>query len=292
MMHALQSEFYGDNTRWFLARVIDSSPPFGLEGRVKIRVIGTHSRNVLDIPQADLPWAQVMIPGTSFGSSGFGHVPQILPGALVFGLFLDGKQSQLPIVLGSLPKVEYPTSVQADSRVDITTNTYAYDYQQSNNESVDPGLRNLDVDVEADRVSIALEFFINNNFTLAQAAAITGCLQAMTALDPNYDDGTYYGLAAWPQPSQRLELLNDFAASFSPSKTVTSFDLQLLYVLHELRTTKAETQGKLMRKNNVYASKNSTAIVFYKNYFSAETKNLKTQTECYDASVLIYNGAI
>ena len=30
------SEFYGDNTRWFVATVVDASPPYGYEGRVKI----------------------------------------------------------------------------------------------------------------------------------------------------------------------------------------------------------------------------------------------------------------
>ena len=43
----IQSEFYGDNVRWFIATVIDASPPFGFEGRVKIRVHGLHSRNIL-----------------------------------------------------------------------------------------------------------------------------------------------------------------------------------------------------------------------------------------------------
>ena len=28
-------EYYGDNVRWFIATVIDASPPFGFEGRVK-----------------------------------------------------------------------------------------------------------------------------------------------------------------------------------------------------------------------------------------------------------------
>ena len=55
----IQSEFYGDNVRWFIATVIDASPPFGFEGRVKIRVHGLHSPETYLLPQQDLPWANV-----------------------------------------------------------------------------------------------------------------------------------------------------------------------------------------------------------------------------------------
>ena len=292
MMHALQKEFYGDNVRWFIARVIDGSPPYGLEGRVKIRIVGAHSKSVLDIPQSDLPWAQVLIPGTSFGSSGFGGVAQILPGALVFGIFLDGKQSQLPIVIGSLPKIEYPTSVQADSRDDITTNPFAYDYNQSNNESVDPGSQNYNLDSLSDRQTVAFEFFVNNNFTAAQSAGIVGTLEALTDIDPSYDDGTYYGIAAWKIDSNRFVRLNRFAASFYPSKTVESFDLQLLYVLHELRTTRTMAQGKLLQTDSVYGTRTSTAVVFRNRFLDLSTKSLKSETECRTKATSIYNGVI
>ena len=55
----IQSEFYGDNVRWFIATVIDASPPFGFEGRVKIRVHGLHSPETYLLPQQDLPWSSM-----------------------------------------------------------------------------------------------------------------------------------------------------------------------------------------------------------------------------------------
>ena len=77
MMGPIPTEYYGDNTRWFIGRVIDAVPPAGLEGRIQIRIYGIHSDNVNDVPQRDLPWAQVMNPSNSYGVSGFGVMPHI-----------------------------------------------------------------------------------------------------------------------------------------------------------------------------------------------------------------------
>ena len=108
----IQSEFYGDNVRWFIATVIDASPPFGFEGRVKIRIHGLHSPETYLLPQQDLPWAQCVLPTTEGGMSGIGKVPKLQPNALVFGFFMDGMQSQTPVVVGSLPHIEIPTYLQ------------------------------------------------------------------------------------------------------------------------------------------------------------------------------------
>ena len=85
-MKTWENEYYGDNVRWFVANVIDNTPPYGLEGRVKIRIHGIHT-DIADesgIPQRDLPWAQVMNPGDTYGVSGLGTSTMILPGALVW----------------------------------------------------------------------------------------------------------------------------------------------------------------------------------------------------------------
>ncbi len=93
--------FYGDQTRWFVARVVDWEDDY--KGRVKIRVLGLHSESIND---EDLPWAKCVLPTTEGGTSGIGKIPQVLNGAFVFGMFLDGKDSQLPLIFGSLPKYE------------------------------------------------------------------------------------------------------------------------------------------------------------------------------------------
>ena len=97
-------DYYGDQTRWFIGIVTDINDPYGL-GRVKVRIFGIHSENVNDIPDKDLPWAQTVVPITEGGSSGTGATVGIQVKAQVFGMFLDGKSSQLPLVLGSIPKI-------------------------------------------------------------------------------------------------------------------------------------------------------------------------------------------
>lgn len=99
------NNFYGDNTRWFVGDVKSVSDPLEL-GRIQVRVHGIHSDNQIDIPDANLPWAQTVVPITEGGTKGIGNNLGIKVGALVFGIFLDGMDSQLPLVLGSMPKYE------------------------------------------------------------------------------------------------------------------------------------------------------------------------------------------
>ena len=94
-------QFYGDHTRWFVGSVVDINDDLKL-GRVRVRVHGVYD----DINVEDIPWAQVVAPVTEGGTNGLGNPLGIQVNAMVFGLFLDGKNSQLPLVLGSLPKYE------------------------------------------------------------------------------------------------------------------------------------------------------------------------------------------
>lgn len=100
-----ETHFYGDDPRWFVGVVETPSSADSL-GRVRVRVYGLHTNNAADIDTYDLPLAQVMIPGTEEGTSGLGMNAQLEVGAMVFGIFLDGKASQLPFVLGSFPRIE------------------------------------------------------------------------------------------------------------------------------------------------------------------------------------------
>ena len=92
-------EFYGDQTRWFFGSVVDVMDPEKL-GRVKVRVFGVYD----DIKDEDLPWAQIVVPITQGVHEGTGQYLGILVGTQVFGMFLDGKSSQLPMVIGTVPK--------------------------------------------------------------------------------------------------------------------------------------------------------------------------------------------
>jgi len=98
--------FYGDNiNRFFFGTVVNNNDADLNLGRVQIRVSGLHGPEVAN---SDLPWAQVMLPTTEPGTGGVGANPMIANGAQVFGVFLDGKDSQIPLVLGTVPKIDYP----------------------------------------------------------------------------------------------------------------------------------------------------------------------------------------
>ena len=99
------NKFYGDNTRWFVGEVKNVNDPLEL-GRIQVRIHGIHSDNQIDIPDDKLPYAQTVVPITEGGTKGIGNNLGIKVGSLVFGLFLDGIDSQLPLVLGSMPKFE------------------------------------------------------------------------------------------------------------------------------------------------------------------------------------------
>ena len=243
VMKAIPTEFYGDNTRWFIGRCINSNPPAGLEGRIRIRIFGIHSDDTNDIPEADLPWAQVMNPSHSYGVSGLGVNTQILPSAMVFGIFLDGGNSQLPLVLGSLPQIEYPSSVQASNRDDISINPFAYEFQQSNSNFQDPSFYGSADKGKMSAANVA-RFFIDNGLNAKQAAAMAGTLDEISSLDPlNESNGV--GIAGWPVGTPRYAKFQVYAARLRPQTTTESIDAQLMFVLTELHTSHKTAFAKL-----------------------------------------------
>jgi len=97
--------YYGDKYKGFYGRVINVNDPLQL-GRVQVRAVGIHSENLDELPNADLPWAMVLIPPTEGGVSGIGLNGGLKPFSLVYGYFVDGDNAQEPLVLGSLPSYQ------------------------------------------------------------------------------------------------------------------------------------------------------------------------------------------
>ena len=92
-----------DGFVWFTGVVEDRNDPDKL-GRVRVRCLGFHTENLVDIPTADLPWATVMSPITNPSMQGLGHTPSFLvEGTWVVGFFTDAKEKQQPIIMGTLP---------------------------------------------------------------------------------------------------------------------------------------------------------------------------------------------
>jgi len=235
-------EYYGDEVRWFIGIATNNLDPLRL-GRVQVRIFGIHSRNVSDIPNNALPWATVLQPNTAGGTSGIGMMPQILPGAQVFGMFLDGEGSQLPCVLGVMPKIEIPSEQQLGIQQDKTIQ-YEVGYGEG---QVDPALAraaglttsknvlSTDELAEGPRVQQAFEFFKSRGFDEKQSAGIVGNLIVESGSadlpehGPRGDGGQAAGIAQW-HPTRRTIFEQTYGKPWQDS----TFTDQLNFIVWEM----------------------------------------------------------
>jgi len=251
VLRPIQQEFYGDDYRWFFGTIINAQPPAGLEGRVKIRINGVHNPEISEIPEKDLPWAQVLVPSTEGGISGYGRIPQMLAGSFVFGVFLDGVSSQIPLVLGSLPRTEFPTSTQTGR---VSDRERSIRFQNSvTNELLNDDLRTTSAQLRRQQ---SMKFFLDNGYSLIHAAAITGGLQGVSAFETyNEDeDDTLIGIAAWNRSNvvgSRFNGLLSFSQSFQPIVDWRLYSTQLQYVLFELRNRFSSANRRLKNTENI-----------------------------------------
>jgi hypothetical protein len=104
----LKSNFIGrDGFRWWIGQIPPESSHGGqINGagwgnRFKVRIMGYHPYNTVELPNEDLPWAQCLLPTTSGTGAGNNATSvKISPGDTVFGFFLDGDNAQIPVIMG------------------------------------------------------------------------------------------------------------------------------------------------------------------------------------------------
>jgi len=84
-MNNMFSYFMGkDGFHWFIGVCEDRDDPDSL-GRIRVRVFGTHTDDLIKLPTQDLPWAHVVMPPTSQ----VGAFHNIKPSDWVFGFWRD-----------------------------------------------------------------------------------------------------------------------------------------------------------------------------------------------------------
>jgi hypothetical protein len=265
------SEYYGDNSRWFIATVINSTPPIGYEGRVKIRIHGLHTASTVDIPEDHLPWAQCVLPTTEGGVSGIGKIPRVLPSALVFGMFMDGKSSQTPIVLGSLPRIELPTQIQKDTR-QLTVEEEAVLASTLDIENGNTGT--ITDKIKKNRLEFSLQFFLNLGYTYNQSVGITenlsqmlGMMTGSEGIDESEEEPpeALFGIAGWT--GIRLGNLKAFSPRYR------TFTTQLEFIAFELRGTLRSVNLRLIETKTIGGEKGSLNI-FAKYYLKLKPNEL------------------
>lgn len=94
--------FKSTDFNWFTGVVENRHDPLFLN-RVKVRCFGWHTENKRALPTEDLPWASVLMPTTSSGTSGVGEGTHgLVEGSWVMGFFRDGNDAQDPVILGTI----------------------------------------------------------------------------------------------------------------------------------------------------------------------------------------------
>jgi hypothetical protein len=94
--------FKSTEFNWFTGVVEDRHDPLVLN-RVKVRCFGWHTENKRALPTNELPWASVLMPTTSSGTSGVGEGTHgLVEGSWVMGFFRDGNDAQDPVIMGTI----------------------------------------------------------------------------------------------------------------------------------------------------------------------------------------------
>ena len=94
--------FKSTEFNWFTGVVENRHDPLVLN-RVQVRCFGWHTENKRALPTEDLPWASVLMPTTSSGTSGVGETPHgLVEGSWVMGFFRDGNDAQDPVIMGTI----------------------------------------------------------------------------------------------------------------------------------------------------------------------------------------------
>ena len=74
--------------------------------RYKVRIMGYHPYSTAELPDADLPWAQVLTYAGNDGSHNTFETIRMSAGSIVIGFFLDGTNAQVPIIIGTFAKTK------------------------------------------------------------------------------------------------------------------------------------------------------------------------------------------
>ena len=119
----IQSNFLGrDGFKWWVGQVAPEEVQGkqinggGWGNRIKVRILGYHPDDDIELKNDELPWAQVLMSPESGSGKGNKNRPvRISPGDNVLGFFLDGDNAQQPVILGVFGNTPQSQAVQTES---------------------------------------------------------------------------------------------------------------------------------------------------------------------------------
>lgn len=189
---------------WWTGKVEDRNDPLQI-GRLRVRVDGFYPDDV-DAPTDTLPWAMPVQGVVSSAINGVGISPTgIEVGSSVLGFFLDGRDAQLPVILGTWAGATDPDVSKQAQGTDLATKTpvgpepsspYATDYPFNKVMTTESGhIIEVDDTAGAERIHVFhksgsyLEFFpdgrvvnkaINDSFHITVGDSFTNVTKSQT----------------------------------------------------------------------------------------------------------------
>ena len=266
-MRTINTEFYGDDSRWFIGVVSQIGDIRNL-GRVRVRIFGIHNEDTAKVKISDLPWASVVVPVTQGGVSGSTMPDGIQVGAQVYGIFLDGKHSQSPLVLGSIPHdsgLRVVVDEQPDPFVQPKVSKSTNNTDEQGNAIAGSGELKVSL-IGSSRLEQTFNFLkqyfqskgnISNPGNCAAAFVGNFMNESTVNLDPdiyefpNNKSIGGYGIAQWTGP-RRTNFIT-FANNISGA-SYKSLEVQLAFVVDELEDPKAQrgrTYNRLIHDSTI-----------------------------------------
>lgn len=269
--------FYGDNiNRYFFGVVVHNNDDILNLGRVQIRIHGIHGPN---IKNRDLPWAQILLPNTEPGANGVGQNPMIGVGAQVFGIFLDGTESQVPLVLGTVPRTEIPSVQQQNVQKQSTSPRPKL--RPAGLSTILPDSSDLIGGSNAEKI---FNFLVGKGFSQEVAAGFVGnfMVEVTASLDPNTlnpnDKGKpAFGLAQW-RDDRYVNLVNWSTENGGDYKALNA---QLGFLLFELTTYERRAYNKIVKSKNTAEAARNIDIYFERSDGSKRETRVKNAKEVF-----------
>jgi hypothetical protein len=261
----ITDDYYGDKFRWFVGVVKSIGND---RSRVKVRIFGIHhTEDLTRVSNGDLPWAMVMYPTTGGQTSGGNASHSLKEGSWVVGFFVDGEDSQQPIVIGTINGG--PGSVN-NSPLDGSTpsngnytNTSTPQYGTTGAETPTSQLTGSDNGVKAynyfwEKISSEGSFSGDKK---CMVAAIVGNLMVESgdslnpqAYNPNDLGESSYGIAQWRAGKyDRATPMFKFCGCSSnmTPPNLPPLERQLDFVWHEFHTSERAAYSKILTATTI-----------------------------------------
>ena len=274
----LNDDFYGDRFRWFVGTVQDKADD---RSRVRVRIFGIHKTEDFErVPNDMLPWAMVLYPTTG-GQTSYGTVSHgLTEGAWVVGFFVDGEDSQQPVILGvinggpeSINNSSVPTGSQTSGTGVVPSNpneAYGGDFVGQPSTTQLTGGDNPKKVYNYFWERISKEGSASGDKKV-MCAALVGNFQIESgdsinpqAFNPNDRDEASMGIAQWR--AGKYDRATPFLKFCGVNGQVRPPNLpplekQLDYVWHEFHTTEKTAYGKLLVSTTIQDA--VAAMIYY-----------------------------